>query len=484
MRPPIPRGLIFLAALLLTAAAPADVLRDVPGWPLVFELNRGQSHKVERPSPAGAVSRDVTLISVEHAHEPDFHIARNPSRRTITEARVVVDVGGQRATLRCRPCQSPAAVNGLLLYLETTREWAAAPEIEKVDAVRGDVRFSAVAEGEAWGPPMTFPIRDYRWRSSSYNNTWRSLVPYNLLYYHAGEDLGAIPDRLDVVAPWPARITATPLPAGDGKSNGVILRTDGGVEVRFAHMNTESIDPVVTVGAAVRAGQRLGKTGMTWAGRRSQHNDPHLHTGFRIPLGDAGETTAISPFPFFTRAYFHAYPDPLLPIAGGYVFTLRDTDVTLDASRSLARPGRTITAYRWRLSDGREVDGLTATIRYARPGLYSEELIVRADDGSEDRDFAQVRVWAGDKAPEAVAHGWLHYAPVRVIRPGAPVTFWNRLTRTVGDVLIDFGDGTPAQPIKAETRHAYPNAGTYTVTLSARGPGDAPVTVRTRVVVE
>jgi murein DD-endopeptidase MepM/ murein hydrolase activator NlpD len=472
-----------LTAGVISAPSRAEILRNVPGWPVVFELNAGQTERVERTTPAGPVARGVKLISFEHAFEPDFHIAKNAARRTIREARVVVEVDGRREELLCRPYQSPTPVRGLLLYVETTREWAEAPEIEKVERVRGDVRFSAVAEGEAWGPSMTFPIRDYRWRASSYNNTWRSLVPYNLHYYHAGEDLGAIPDRLDVVAPWAGRVVASPLPGGDGKSNGIILQSDGGLEVRFAHMNTGSIDPAVVVGVAIRAGQRLGKTGMTWAGRKSQVNDPHLHTGFKIPLPD-GTQTAVSPYPFFARAYFDAYPDPLLPIAGGYRFTLRDSDVRLDGSRSLARPGRSIAAFRWNLSDGRRVDAATATVRYASPGLYAEELVVRADDGTEDRDFAQVRVWTGDRAPEPVAYGWLHYTPVRGVRPGTEVTFWNRLARTVGDVTIDFGDGAGARVIKSEVRHAYANAGVYTVTLSGRGPGQEPCTVKTRVVVE
>jgi murein DD-endopeptidase MepM/ murein hydrolase activator NlpD len=478
------RLLTFCLLCLVTARpVPAEILRNVPGWPTIFELDAGHSTRIERALPAGPVARNVKLISLEHVWEPDFHIAKNPARKTLREARAVVEVDGQRATLLCRPYQSPTPINGLLLYVETTRLWADAPEIEKVDAVRGDVRLSAVADGEPWGPPMTFPIRDYRWRSSTYNNTWRSLVPYNLHYYHAGEDLGAIPDRLNVVAPWPARVVASPLPNGDGKSNGVVLQTDAGLEIRFAHMNTDSLDPAVTVGARVSAGQRLGKTGMTWAGRKSQLNDPHLHTGFKFRTPD-GTETACSPFPYFTRAYFDAYPDPLLPIAGGYVFTLRNTDVTLDASRSLARPGRRIAFYRWRLSDGRESDGPTVTTRYTTPGLYSEELVVRTEDGAEDRDFAQVRVWTGEKSPEPVAHGWLHYTPVRGIRPGVDVSFWNRLTRTTGDVTLDFGDATPPQVIKPETRHAYTRPGLYTVTLTARGPADVPTTIKTRVVVE
>lgn len=470
----------IFTVLLIALTASADesaIVRNRPDWPAIFELNRGATIQLQRQS----AKRTVKLISFDHLYEPDLFIAGNAARRTIREARVVVEVDGSRATLACRAYQSPVAVNGLLLYVETTREWATAPEIEKIEKVEHDVRFSAVAEGEAWGPPMVFPIRDYRWRSSTYNNTWRSLVPYNRLYYHAGEDLGAIPDRLEVVAPFSGKVALTPLPRGDAKSNGVGIESNDGLVVRLAHMNIESIDPALQLGAAVKAGQVLGKTGMTWSGRKSQVNDPHLHVGFRF---GGVEGTLISPFPFFTRAYFEAYPDVLMPMAGGYLFTLPGEETVLDGSRSLARPGRKIVSYRWNLSDGRSVDGAVAQIRYEKPGLYSEELMVSADDGSEDRDYAQVRVWNADQPAQQVARGWLHHIPVRPIRTGNEVTFWNRVSGTAGDVLIDFGDGARPQAIQREARHVYAKEGVYTVSLRGKSATGEEVTVRNRVVVE
>jgi len=108
--------------------------------------------------------------------------------------------------------------------------------------VRKQVRFSAVAEGESWGPDtFQFPIKEYHWRSASYNNTWSSLVPYNKLYYHRGEDYGAIPDKLDIQAPITGTVIQSPLPNGDGKSNALIIQNRQGFTVRIAHMNTETI---------------------------------------------------------------------------------------------------------------------------------------------------------------------------------------------------------------------------------------------------
>ena len=466
---------IVIAVVLLYPAAGADarVVRRQPGWPTAFELNKGDSFRVG--------DRTVTLLSFEEHWQPDHWVQGNRDRQTLESASVTVDVSGEEATLLLRPYEMPATVRGLRLYVETTKNWATKCDYAPLEGVERDVRLSAGGEGEPWGPAdVVFPVRDYRWRSSSYQNTWSSLVPYNRLYYHRGEDLGAIPDRLDVAAVFDGTVVTSPLPRGDGKSNGLTIRHASGLELRYAHMNTEMIHPEMTVGAVVKAGQVLAKTGMTWNGRRAQTHDPHLHAGF------AFEGTQLSTYPFFVEAYFRTYrDDALLPVAGGYYFTVPGREVKLDGSRSVARPGRKIVSHRWQLHDGTTANSPQATVRYERPGLYSEELTVTADDGSEDRDFAQVRVYDPDPAhARKIAYGWVHYSPARGIKPGAEVLFWNRLINTAGPVTIDFGDGSAPQPVRAEATHAYDKPGAYAVTFSGKGPRNEPVTVKVRVVVE
>ncbi|MCK5714051.1 MAG: M23 family metallopeptidase, partial [Hyphomicrobiaceae bacterium] len=290
-----------------------------------------------------------------------------------------------------------------------------------------DVRFSVVAEGEGWGPTdMRFPIQDYRWRSSSYNNTWASLVPYNLLYYHRGEDFGAIPERLPVMAVMDGIITSTPLPGGAYLSNGIIVATASGLKFRCSHMNIETFDPGLTEGTGVEAGQMLAKTGMTWNGYHSQYNDPHLHIGFHFG------GTKISTYPFLVEAYLRDYDDDVLAVAGGYHFGVPDTTtIELDATRSVPRPGREIVGYEWHLHDGRTLYQPTVQLTYDEPGLYSEELIVHLDNGAQGRDFAQVRIYDPPRGSN-IASGWIHYSPVRGIIAGTEVLFWNRLRNTVG----------------------------------------------------
>ena len=444
-------------------------------WPSVFELDVGESRRVERRAGDQTVVRNVKLLGVVHQMQPDLWCRENDSHEIFESAAVSVEVDDVPFTLLARPYQSPVEVNGLRLLVETTQPWALKASYERMDDVARAVRFSAVAAGETWGPPtLRFPILGYRWRSSTYNNTWLQIVPYNQLYYHRGEDYGAIPDRLEVVAPWAGTVTASPPPEGDGASNGLVVRHADGIEVRFAHMNAEQITAAAATGRTVRAGDVLGRTGCTWSGRKSQHSDPHLHVGFRR------ENLKISPYPFLADAYFRDYPDTLLPNAGGYAFTTPGRPVRLDASRSLARPGRRVAGFRWQLQDGRRVDAPVAETVYGRPGLYSEMLRVTADDGSADVDFLQVRVYdpAGGRD---MARGWVHMHPGRNLAPGEPACFWNRL-HAVEDTVIDFGDGTPPAPFGESAEHAYARPGLHAVTVTGRGPGGEPVTVRLRVI--
>jgi len=467
-------GLGVLVAWLLIGA----VSRAADGTPLVMDLSMGQSREVRLTGLGGQVQRRIRLVSVREHYWPNWHLANASDHRVFQSAEVEVEVNGTFATLWARPFESPRAVNGLRLFVETTRDWAGTAQLDPLPAVEGDVRLSCVAEGMAWGPStLRFPIRDYRWQANTYRNTWSALVPYNLLYYHRGEDFGAIPDELEVLASLGGTVSRSPLPKGDGDSNGIEIQHDSGLLLSYYHMNLDMISAALTNGSEVIAGQVMGRTGMTWAGRRSQDNDPHLHWG----VSQNGRV--LGSFPYLLEAYLRDYPDSVLAMAGGYQYAMPGDFVRLDASRTVARPGRRVVQYRWILHDGREVEGERVTLRAEEPGLYSEELRVRADDGSEDRDYVQLRVWDAERGGR-VGAGWFYHSPIRGIRPGHSVRFWNRLWGAAAPVTIDFGDGSPAIIIDRESTHTYEKSGTFTARLQTRGPGDEPMEVRMRVVVE
>lgn len=449
-------------------------------WPEVFSLKIGESHLVKSHKRQW----EVTLINYQEFWEADHWIADNPDQRTYSQARIEIEISGggwrnffkQRATLILRPFQLPVVIDGLRIYVETTYQWAT-QGIAVVKNMTGDVRFSALDATENWGPPdLLFPLKNYRWRSCTYNNTWSALVPYNLLYYHRGDDFGAIEDRLDVIAVVNGTITESPVPTAQD-SNTIEIQSSDGMRFRYAHINIETMNPHLTIGSQVQAGQFLGKTGSTW---QSKHGaDPHLHFGIWQADG-----SSISSYPFLVDAYLRMYPDAILPVAGGYYFTTPGCPLRLDGSRSIPRPDRAIASSTWRLSNGTTAHGLQTTIRYDRPGCYAEELIVRSDDGQEDWDFAQVRVYNFEATPRQIGYGWLYHSPVRGIKPGDSVRFQPRLVNVQPPVTLDFGDGSPPQAIAAETSYAYAKPGIYIVTLTTSGPANDPVTLKMRVIVE
>jgi murein DD-endopeptidase MepM/ murein hydrolase activator NlpD len=475
------RSLVFLILILgasrLAAQTSRDrVVMDLPGYPLVIELNRGETYLLKRSYDGKTIDRSIKVVSIKHFLEPNLWFSGKFPPENYSRAEVVLEVSGKRVTLVHRPYEMPVAAEGLRLFVETTKEWAQNAEMADIKDIQKDVRLSVCVEGEPWGPVgIVFPIDNYRWRSAAYNNTWSSLVPYNKLYYHRGEDYGAIPDRLNVVAPIDGTVISTALPDGDGASNGVRIKNRDGIIFRMAHMNIETFDKRYKVGTYVKAGTVLAKTGMTWDGRKSQFNDPHCH--IELGYGD----TKLASFPYLMEAYLRKYGDPVLAIAGGYQFATVHHEVTLDGSRSIASNGKSIRSYSWKLHDGRVIDGPLATAVYETPGLYTEELVVKTNDGHEDRDYLQVRVYSDGQSVGELAYGWAYYSPLRSIRPGDDILFWSRLVNTASPVMIDFGDGSEKQVIEKELTHSYEKAGIYTVSLSSTSKDWQPVLVKLEV---
>ena len=461
----------WLPAILVILALPC-----FGAMPKVFDLEVGKPLAIQVGE--GGLQTTLKLLAVREQFWPDRFIPNLPEGRTFRSAEVDLEVGQSKITLFARPFELPRLVAGLRLYVESTLMWGTSPQLDPLTNLTAAVRLSCVLEGESWGPEtLRFPVRNYRLRANTYANTWAALVPYNKLYYHRGEDFGAIPDRLEVVASLGGVITHSPLPNGDGESNHLGIRTPEGFGLDYYHMNLESLISERTMGSEVAAGDLLGKTGMTWSGRKSQQADPHLHWGLHSDQG------AVASYPFAIEAYLRDYPDSLVAVAGGYHYAVPGESVLLDGSRTVFRKERSLKRAWWILHDGSRVEGLQANMPATSAGCYSEELRVVADDGSEDRDYAQLRVWSSTNSA-SVATGWFYHFPLRGIHPGTPVLFWNRLSNTTSAVEIDFGDGTGRSPIEAEATHAYAKPGLYTTALRSRGPRGEPITVQMRVVVD
>jgi hypothetical protein len=288
-------------------------------------------------------------------------------------------------------------------------------------------------------------------------------VPAAGIYYHRGEDLGAIPDRLPVIAPLAGIIRESPRPQGPAGSNALLIDIGGGRLMRLSHMNYQFIAESAIAGAMVHGGEVLARTGSTWDGGPKQHNDPHLHWS----LEHDGSQRNL--FPTLVESYLRDYPDSALPIAGGYQLARVGEPIALDATRSIVRPGRQIVASTWVLHDGRVADGPLVPLTFFSPGLFTEELRLRLDNGEEFRDVLQVRVHASGTT--GGFGGWIHHTPVRGITSDTPVVIWNRLQQS-GPYMIDHGDGSQPAPFPPSHTHRFPRAGVYTLTASpAQGDG-------------
>lgn len=443
-------------------------IRNDPNWPTVFELNVGEEYTLVRDD----IVKPVKLISFEEFFQPYSKAGGD----IYDQVKVVVEVDGTLAELWCRPYELPKEVNGVNIYVEVTKNWAHIAQYGKMPEVSRDVRFSAVLSGESWGPSGNiFPIQDYRFHSASYNNTWNQYVSYSTHYYHRGDDYGAIPDSLSVVTSYDGIMTVI----GNGEdSNPFYTMYEGGVDNRMSHMNIYTCNTDLQVGQEVPKGTYIGKTGSTYRGDPTQQkHDHHFHYSFEW------NNTTISTYPTLIQGYFNSYPDDVLAIAGGFQYSIPGREMTLDGSRSVARPGRTIKSYQWKLHDGTIVNDSITTVVYTQPGLYSEELIVEADNGSIDKNYLQVIVSTSDLQTNNI-WGHFYYHPSREIYPGTVVTFANKLR--VDNLQIDFGDGTPPQAVSFDSRskHAYAHPGIYTVKLSGNGKNGEPAAIQLRLVVK
>lgn len=455
-----------------------EIVMNIPGYPLVFELNKGESILIDSAFKNKRTTRILILKDVRLFTEPNNWFPDSLGRCNYYKAEVDVTVSGKPFTLMLRPYQMPVTIEGLRIYVEAVRKMDEIRNLDPVEKMEKEVRLSVCLENEPWGNPaeLEFPVNDYRWRSASYNNTWSALVPFNALYYHHGEDFGAIPDKLDVCSWADGKVIRTPLPKGNIGSNSIVIENKNGISFYYAHCNIESIDTTILTGRFVKKGQLIAKTGMTWNGQKSQHNDPHLHTDMNF------NGYQISAYPYMIEAYFRKYDDKVLAVAGGYRFADVGDSVELDATRSVCREKEEIVSYQWRLHNGEIIDKPVVVLKYDKPGYYSEELLIKTKSGAVDKDFLQVRV--NDLKPaKEITFGWAYYYPVRNIKPGQNILFWNRLNNTKTDVSINFGDGTEIQTMKSEISHSYAKSRNYTVELFSKGINNEPVSVKLEVIV-
>ncbi|WP_161554512.1 PKD domain-containing protein [Sinomicrobium soli] len=447
----------------------------VLAWPVYLHFGTGETQGVK---VKGKEYR-ITLEQIEYITVPNNRKPASIGARTLQEAKVTLSVNGETITLTQRPYQLPVDFMGLRLYVENTRDWVKkAGKFQAVKHFPKDAKIALTATGEPWGPDtMRFPVLEYRWRSSNYNNTWSSLVPGKNVYYHRGEDFGLAPDRYHIQAILDGVVQATPLPDGDGASNEIIVKHSDDFSYRVSHVNTGTVKENILKGKSVKTGQLLAQGGRTYKGKEKMNN-PHLHINF-IYRGEA-----VSTYPYLVEAYMREYPDNVLAVAGGIQYASEGKEVNLDASRSVVREGHSIQQYIWELPNGKTLKGEKQKIVFDKAGSYPVTLRIQTDAGDEDTDNLQVYV-LNEKREFNDFLGYFYTNPMR-LRVKEEFTLWRPWRKGWANkpLSVDFGDGTKLKKAGLVTHHVYKKPGIYTITLTARKPSERPATVKLKVMVD
>jgi hypothetical protein len=434
-------------------------------WPVLVDLEAGSTNEVRLVDGVHAIE----LLDSEPRWQPDWWCEGNPARRTLASAIIRLRIDGREAELPYRPFQTPVRFGEVQALANRTRFDNAG--IDRCPDLRA-ARIEVQTADRPWTPArLRFPVRGLRLRGNGYANTWGALVPWNQLYHHRGEDLGAIPGLCEVQAVRGGTVVQSCISSGQS-SNAITIRDADGMAWRYAHMDREWIDPAMIVGAVVADGQAIGRTGSTWDGRKSQHFDPHLHL-------DLSGGRPCNTWPHLLAAHFTEHADRAVAIAGPLATALPGETVVLDGGRSAARPGAAVVGWRWELPDGSVVETPQARWTAPAPGLYSALLRVVDDHGGAWFDALAIRVFAPERGRD-IAAGWCYHHPQRGIVPGRAITVWNRLWGVEG-LLLDAGDGP--RPCAAEDSVVLDAPGWHILVFTGRGPGSEPVTVRMPVLV-
>jgi PKD repeat protein len=136
----------------------------------------------------------------------------------------------------------------------------------------------------------------------------------------------------------------------------------------------------------------------------------------------------------------------------------------VDASASVAAPGRTISRYDWNFGDGGFGSGVTESHRYSRPGTFTIGLTVTDSAGKTGTASLTVTVGGTVIVPTAA-----FTTSPQVITVNQSAFFDGTVStatpgRTITRYEWNFGDNVPVEGPRVE--HVFGRAGGYTVTLT------------------
>jgi murein DD-endopeptidase MepM/ murein hydrolase activator NlpD len=438
----------------------------------IVTLNVGESYTFQ---PRSGAQRVIKLLALQEHRDSVIHL--------MSRAEVQIAIDGRPLTLVCEPYTMPTQVGDLRVLADSTAGWGNVPKAVQLSV------------WEAGGPLVDtnrfgFPLPKYRFCSHP-TQCYNEPVyvgegdgdPAGQRFCHDyGFDVAGYEGRQDVVSVTDGKVALFwPYPPGCS----VVVQDTSGFYWSYAHV--ESLAPGIEVGAHLDKGQKIGLLGKTGP----SGNFSHCHLGSYVT--PAPETLPGTPYkngrlnlyPWYVAAYEAAHPKGLLAVARPHRTALTGEKVLLDASHSLVWGGNRIVARRWVLPDGSTVTNSQAQTSFTQPGTYAAALWVRDNEGNEDVDFCQIKVFSRANPEPHMPHLFMSYEPTEGIRPQSPVSvrLWFQ-GGNHGPISLEFDDGTRIKDCKpyADVPHRFEQSGLHIVTAQCEAAGK-PVTAKLKVIV-
>lgn len=294
------------------------------------------------------------------------------------------------------------------------------------------------------------------------------------IYYHSGLDIGGPEGLAEVVAATNGTIVSLGNAIlGDLEADHpvakrydvIYLRDERGWYYRYSHL--QQFNPSLKLGQKVTKGTSLGVLGKEGGSGGWAHL--HFEIKSRQPSGKYGTEEG---YAFLWEAAIERPETKIIAVARPHRLVRVGDTVELDASKSWSASGKAL-QYDWELGNGKNARGSKTTVKYDKPGHYSEVLKVSDENGNMSYDFAVTQVLdpatPGQLPPSIQAACW----PSLGVKTSTPVTFLARTFRTTeGRENWNFGDGTPEVTVQSDgnSRSLAPDGFAATVHRFAR-PG-------------
>ena len=367
----------------------------------VIGLNVGESYTFQLRSGARRV---IKLLAVrgasgqrDQSHAPGGGPSRNRREAAGSGVRALYHAHGS---------------GGLRVLADSTSGWGNVPKAVQLslwDAA------DPIVDTKRFG----FPVRNYRFLSHGtqcYNEPVhlgeRDGDPAGQRFCHDyGFDMAGYEGKEDVVSATEGKV-ALFWPDQQGPCS-VVVQDTHGFYWSYAHL--QSLAPGIVLGAHVDKGQKIGALGKTGP----SGNFSHCHLGSYVTdspekrPGAANKDCRLNLYPWYVAAYQAQHPKGLLAVARPHRVALTGEKIVLDGSHSLAWGGSRIVEWRWVLPNGSIVTSNKTDTTFAKPGAYVAALWVKDNEGNEDVDFCQIKVFSKSRTEANMPHLFVSYTPDR-----------------------------------------------------------------------